>query len=192
MGYDFTFTVPKSVSLLYALTGDQEILERFARPWTKPCATSKSEMKTRVRRSGKRHQPHHRQHGLGGVHPHHVAAGGRRSRPATACPLLRLQRDLGQQECRWKAGQFRELKRDAPYFQAAFRVRLANKLQDLGFGIERKRDDFEIAGIPASAIKRFSRRTEEIEKWRPSVASPTRNAKAELGRGRRGRKRITS
>ena len=27
-------------------------------------------------------------------------------------------------------------------------MRLANKLQDLGFGVDRKRDDFEIAGIP--------------------------------------------
>ena len=69
-----------------------------------------------------------------------------------------------QEEDRWKAGQFRELKRDAPYFQAAFRVRLANKLQDLGFGVERKRDDFEIQGIPADILKRFSRRTELIEK----------------------------
>ena len=34
------------------------------------------------------------------------------------------------QEQQWKAGQFRDLKRDAPYFQAAFRVRLANRLQD--------------------------------------------------------------
>ena len=38
------------------------------------------------------------------------------------------------EEHRWKAGQFRELKRDPPYFQAAFRVRLANRLQDLGSG----------------------------------------------------------
>ena len=69
-----------------------------------------------------------------------------------------------EEEHRWKAGQFRELKRDAPYFQAAFRVRLAGKLQELGFGIERKRDDFEIAGIPADVLKRFSRRTALIEK----------------------------
>ena len=69
-----------------------------------------------------------------------------------------------EEEQRWKAGQFRELKRDAPYFQAAFRVRLANKLQDLGFGVERKRDDFEIAGIPTDVLKRFSRRTALIEK----------------------------
>ena len=51
------------------------------------------------------------------------------------------------EERQWKAGQFRDLKRDAPYWQAAFRVRLANRLQALGYAIDRKRDDFEIAGI---------------------------------------------
>ena len=44
-----------------------------------------------------------------------------------------------------------------------FRVRLANKLQDLGFGITRKRDDFEIAGVSDAVVKRYSRRTEQIE-----------------------------
>src|SRR4051794_10185083 len=29
VGYDFTFSVPKSVSLLYALTGDREVLDAF-------------------------------------------------------------------------------------------------------------------------------------------------------------------
>src|ERR1700692_4499939 len=29
VGYDFTFSVPKSVSLLYAMSGDQDILEAF-------------------------------------------------------------------------------------------------------------------------------------------------------------------
>ena len=86
-----------------------------------------------------------------------------------------------QEENRWKAGQFRELKRDAPYFQAAFRVRLANKLQDLGFGVERKRDDFEIQGIPADILRRFSRRTELIEKVAEEKGITNPDRKAELG-----------
>ena len=69
-----------------------------------------------------------------------------------------------EQEGRWKAGRFRDIKRDAPYFQAAFRVRLANNLQELGFCVERDQDDFEIAGIPADVLTRFSRRTELIER----------------------------
>src|SRR5580658_7184885 len=86
-----------------------------------------------------------------------------------------------EEEQRWKAGQFRELKRDAPYFQAAFRVRLAGKLQELGFGVERKRDDFEIAGIPADVLKRFSRRTALIEKLAEEKGIKNPDRKAELG-----------
>ena len=93
-----------------------------------------------------------------------------------------------EEEERWKAGQFRELKRDAPYFQAAFRVRLANKLQDLGFGVERKRDDFEIAGIPADVLKRFSRRTALIEKVAEEMGITDPDRKAELGAETREKK----
>ena len=93
-----------------------------------------------------------------------------------------------EEERRWKAGQFRELKRDAPYFQAAFRVRLANRLQDLGFGVERKRDDFEIAGIPADVLKRFSRRTALIEKVAEERGITDPDRKAELGAETREKK----
>ena len=93
-----------------------------------------------------------------------------------------------EEEDRWKAGQFRELKRDAPYFQAAFRVRLANKLQDLGFGVERKRDDFELAGIPKDVLKRFSRRTAQIEKKAAELGITDPDRKAELGAETREKK----
>ena len=86
-----------------------------------------------------------------------------------------------EQEGRWKAGRFRDIKRDAPYFQAAFRVRLANKLQDLDFGVERDQDDFEIAGIPSDVLKRFSRRTELIERLAQERGITDPRRKAELG-----------
>src|SRR5262249_57963113 len=93
----------------------------------------------------------------------------------------------GEEE-RWKAGQFRELKRDAPYFQSAFRVRLAGNLQDLGFGVERKRDDFEIAGVPKDVLKRFSRRTALIEKVAAERGIIDPDRKAELGAETREKK----
>ena len=92
------------------------------------------------------------------------------------------------EESRWKAGQFRELKRDAPYFQAAFRVRLANQAPGLGFGVERKRDDFEIAGIQADVLKRFSRRTAQIEKLAEERGITDPDRKAELGAETREKK----
>jgi hypothetical protein len=93
-----------------------------------------------------------------------------------------------EEERRWKAGQFAEIKRDAPYFQAAFRVRLANKLQDLGFGVERKRDDFEIAGIPKDVLKRFSRRTAQIEKAAEELGITDPRRKDGLGAATREKK----
>src|SRR5947199_8717988 len=50
VGYDFTFSVPKSVSLLYALTGDQEILAGFRTAVDETMHDIEAEMKTRVRR----------------------------------------------------------------------------------------------------------------------------------------------
>src|SRR5262249_46747512 len=77
--------------------------------------------------------------------------------------------------------QIGDIKRDAPYFQAAFRVRLANRLQDLGFGIERKRDDFELAGIPRDILKRYSRRTALIDKVAKEKGITNPKGKDQLG-----------
>ena len=67
-------------------------------------------------------------------------------------------------------------------------MRLANKLQDLGFGVDRKRDDFEIAGIPADILRRFSRRTELIEKVAEEKGITNPDRKAELGAETREKK----
>ena len=76
---------------------------------------------------------------------------------------------------------FGHLKRDAPYFQAAFRVRVTGKLQELGFGVERNGCDFEIAGIPPDVLKRFSRRTALIERVAQERGITDPRWKAELG-----------
>src|ERR1700730_8217754 len=53
VGYDFTFSVPKSVSLLYALSGDREILDAFRSAVDETMRGIESEMKTRVRKGRK-------------------------------------------------------------------------------------------------------------------------------------------
>src|SRR5208337_4181817 len=49
VGYDFTFSVPKSVSVLYAMSGDQDILDAFRAAVDETMRDIESEMKTRVR-----------------------------------------------------------------------------------------------------------------------------------------------
>ena len=181
VGYDFTFSVPKSVSLLYALSGDQEILEAFRSSVDETMREMETEMQTRVRTGG---QDTNRTTGnMVWAEFIHTT-----SRPVDGLPDPQLHSHVfvfnttwDHEENRWKAGQFRDLKRDAPYFQAAFRVRLANHLQDISFGVERKRDDFELSGIPADVLKRFSRRTELIEKVAEEKGITNPDRKAELG-----------
>ena len=50
VGYDFTFSVPKSVSLLYAMSGDQDILGAFRSAVDETMREMEAEMKTRVRK----------------------------------------------------------------------------------------------------------------------------------------------
>src|ERR1700688_2602701 len=53
VGYDFTFSVPKSVSLLYAMSGDQGILAAFRESVDETMREMEVEMKTRVRMDGR-------------------------------------------------------------------------------------------------------------------------------------------
>ena len=146
------------------MSGDQDILGAFRAAVDETMREMEAEMKTRVRTGG---QDINRTSGnMVWAEFIHTT-----SRPVDGLPDPQLHAHVfvfnttwDQEENRWKAGQFRELKRDAPYFQAAFRVRLANRLQDLGFGVERKRDDFELSGLPPDVLGRFSRRTALIEK----------------------------
>jgi conjugative relaxase-like TrwC/TraI family protein len=188
VGYDFTFSVPKSVSLLYAMSGDQGLLESFRGAVDETMREIEAEMKTRVRLELQNTDR------ISGnmvwaefIHTTSRPVDGRPD-PQLHAHCFVFNTTFDQKENRWKAGQFRELKRDAPYFQSAFRARLANKLQDIGFGIERKRDDFEIAGIPPDVLKRFSRRTALIEKLAEEKGITNPDRKAELGAESREKK----
>jgi conjugative relaxase-like TrwC/TraI family protein len=191
VGYDFTFSVPKSVSLLYAMSGDQDIMGAFRSAVDETMREIEAEAKTRIR---KNHQDTDRTTGnMVWAEFIHTT-----SRPVDGLPDPQLHAHVftfnttwDDAEHRWKAGQFGELKRDAPYFQAAFRVRLANRLQDLGFGVERKRDDFEIAGIPADMLKRYSRRTALIEQVAKERGITDPDRKAEIGAETREKKDST-
>jgi len=188
VGYDFTFSVPKSVSLLYGLSGDQGIMDAFRLAVDDTMREIESEMQTRVRRGGRDDDR------VTGnmvwaefIHTTSRPVGGLPD-PQLHAHVFAFNTTWDQEESRWKAGQFADIKRDGPYFQAAFRVRLANRLQDIGLGIERKRDDFEIAGIARDVLKRFSRRTDIIEKLAAKLGITDPDRKGELGAETREKK----
>ena len=182
VGYDFTFSVPKSVSLRYAKTGDERIFDAF-RESVEETMREDAEplMKTRVRKGRKNEE-----RTTGNMI--HASFYHKTARPVDGVPDPHLHGHVfvfnatcDDKERRFKAGQFRDVKSAGPMLQAMFRVRLANKLQNLGIPIERKRDDFEIAGFTPAMLKRFSRRTEHIEKVAKEKGITDPERKAELG-----------
>ncbi len=192
VGYDFRFSVSKSVSLLYGMSGDHAILDAFRAAVGETMREMESEMKSRVRRGGANtNRTTGNMVWAEFIHTMSCPVDGLCDPQLHAYVFVFNMTWDEEEEC-WKAGMFRDLKRDAPYFQAAFRVRLANKLQDLGFGVERHRDDFEIAGIPPDVLKRFSRRTALIERVARERGITDPRWKAELGpktREKKGRPR---
>jgi len=62
------------------------------------------------------------------------------------------------EETSLESGQFRDLKAGCALLPGGIPGCLAGKLQELGFGAERKTGRyFEIAGVPKDVLKRFSR-----------------------------------
>ena len=165
VGFDFTFSAPKSVSVMCELSGDERILDEFRASVNDTMREIEREMKTRVRVRGSDHDRetgnmvwsefvHFTARPVDGVPDPHLHAH---------CYAFNMSYDTFEK--RWKAGQFGDLKRDASYFEAAFDARLAYRLNAIGYATEKNPQySFEIAGIPRSLIDKRSRRRNEIER----------------------------
>jgi conjugative relaxase-like TrwC/TraI family protein len=163
VGYDFNFHCPKSVSVAYEFTRDECILDAFKLSVSQTMREIESEIKTRVRKNG---ADENRTTGnMAWAEFVHFTA-----RPVNGIPDPHLHAHCyafnttwDDVEKKWKAGQFRDLKADAPYFEAAFHARFAGRLAELGYRIERTAKGWELAGVPQRVLDEFSKRTEQVE-----------------------------
>jgi conjugative relaxase-like TrwC/TraI family protein len=166
VGYDLNFHCPKSVSLVYAHTKDDTILSAFRESVRETMQELEVEMQTRVRQN-KKDEDRMTGNMVWAEFVHFTA------RPAeenlvpdphlhSHCYVFNATHD--PEENKWKAGQFGAIKKDAPYYEAVFHARMANRLRNLGYGIERTDKGWEIAGVSRELIEQFSKRTAKIEK----------------------------
>jgi conjugative relaxase-like TrwC/TraI family protein len=181
VGYDFTWSAPKSVSIVQALTGDERILTAWQDSIHQTMGEMEREMATRIRKGG---QDRDRVtcNWVYAEFLHHT------SRPVDGVPAPQLHSHTFILNCsydsvenQWKAGQFGPIKQDANYWQATQQVRFAHALQEIGYGIRRTKDAFEITGVPASAITKFSPRTQQIEAAAARLGIQNPKLKAKLG-----------
>jgi len=163
VGYDFNFHCPKSVSVTYEFTKDERILDAFKLSVNQTMREIESEIKTRVRKNGA-DENRTTSNMIWAEFVHFTA------RPVNGIPDPHLHAHCyafnttwDDAEKKWKAGQFRDLKGDAPYFEASFHARFSKQLNDLGYHIERTAKGWELAGVPQRVLDEFSKRTEQVE-----------------------------
>jgi conjugative relaxase-like TrwC/TraI family protein len=168
-GYDFTFSVPKSVSLYLAETGDRQVEQMIQSAFKETMEDIERRMEGRVR--GKDEDGLLRDEDRVTGNLVYSAFTHTVSRPVGGIPdphyhihAFVFNATYDEIEQRWKAGQFGNIKRDAPFYEAAFNARLAKALVDAGYGVRRTERNFELASVSRELIEKFSRRTKEIER----------------------------
>jgi conjugative relaxase-like TrwC/TraI family protein len=162
-GYDINFHCPKSVSLLHVFAEDGHILKAFQDSVTETMQVIEADGKTRIRRAGEYDD---RATGeLAWGHFTHQTARpveGFLPDPHLHSHCFVFNATWDETEQRVKAGQFRDIKRDMPYYQACFHKALSDKLIELGYGIRRTAKSFEVENVPQHVMDLFSKRTDEI------------------------------
>ena len=163
VGYDINFHCPKSVSIVHALSGNREIMELFETSVSETMREIERDAMTRVRKNGKYAD---RQTGelVWAEFTHQTArpVEGNSPDPHLHAHCFVFNATYDKDEQSYKAAQFRDIKRDMPYYQARFHKVLSDRLIDAGYDIERTKSSFEIKGVPKRVVEHFSKRTDEI------------------------------
>ena len=189
VGYDLNFHAPKSLSVLYSLTGDKDILRAFRLSVIETMGSIETATATRVRQKGAQAERvtgnlvwaefiHFTARPVGGIPDPHLHAH-----------CFAFNSTFDPVEERWKAASWAGIKKDAPYHEAVFHSLLTDKLAGLGYRIERTRGGWEVAGIPRAVVEKFSRRTEQIERLADANGITDAKAKDALGASTREGKR---
>jgi conjugative relaxase-like TrwC/TraI family protein len=161
--YDFTFDVPKGVSLMHGLGKDERLQQAILEAATEAMAEMEQFVAVQTRDENGRKVKRVTGNWTWAPFLHETA------RPVAGIPephlhvhavVLNATRDRVDQD--WKALELRAIKDNAPYYQAAYHARLAKKLRELGYELEKKGKLFEIKGIPESLIRKFSSRDRVI------------------------------
>src|SRR3984893_10659669 len=163
VGYDFTFSVPKSVSLYLAVNEDKVVEQVIAEALDETMTTIEGRMETKVRK-GYQHDNR--------VSPNMVYAKfvHGESRPVDGIPdphyhihVFAMNAAFDEVEQEWKALEVGNTVGDRTFYEAHFHHLLAAKLETSGYGIRRTEHHFELSGVSRELVEKFSRRTKLIE-----------------------------
>ena len=188
-GYDINFHCPKSVSVLHILSDNNLILRAFEQSVDATMLRIEQDSKTRVR-TGKRSEDRQSGELVWGQFVHQTArpVDGAAPDPHLHAHCFVFNATWDDNEKKTKAGQFRGIKGDMPYYQAVFQKELADRLVQQGYSIVKTEKSFEIQTVPNEVIKLFSKRTDEIGRIAKERGIISDKERSELGARTRSKK----
>jgi conjugative relaxase-like TrwC/TraI family protein len=161
--YDFTFSAPKSVSIMAVLSGDERLREAHTNAVAAALRELESHAGARVRQHGA-----NRDRTTGNlavaVYEHDTS---RELDPQLHTHAVAANLTYDGAEARWKALQAGGIYERRAYLTEVYRNALACQLRRLGYEIEDRRDDrgrdtgFEIRGVRRELLTRFSQRSQQ-------------------------------
>lgn len=156
--YDFAISPPKSVSIV-ALLQDDRILALHDRAVRHAMAELEKFAESRVRKAGQRAER---------VTGNVVAAAFRHDTSRELDPHLHthcvvMNATFDPVEGQWKALEVQGMYRAQKFAENLYYHELSKGLLGLGYEIDSNTRDFEIKGVPASLIARFSKRHQQID-----------------------------
>ncbi len=198
-GVDLTFSVPKSVSLAWAINQDERIVSalRLAVQETMQRDVEPLMMR-RVRDKGRAGTKERTPTGkLIYADFLHKTSRPVEGRPDPHLHIHAFVINWTEQNGQHYAGEFEEIIRQRPSLQAKFEARLAHKLQhELGYCVSQTRyrqsgrlkTGWEIQGLDRKTIEKFSRRTELVEAFAQEHGIQDAAEKGKLGKQTREKK----
>lgn len=189
IGYDINFHVPKSVSVLHALAKDNHILDAFRTCVAATMQDMEAHARVRVRKGGV-YEDRKTGELLWADFIHQTArpVEGFAPDPHLHAHCFVFNMTWDETEKRQKAGKFREINKEIPYFKTMFHKRLADKLVELGYRVSPTEKSFEVEGIPKEVIAMFSKRTDEIGRMAKEKGITDAKELSELGARTRAKK----
>ena len=160
LAIDLTFSAPKSVSLQALLGGDARIVAAHDQAVARALAHVEEIAQARTKIGGRSRVEHTRN--ISAATFRHETSRAKDPQLHTHAVLLNLTQ---RKDGRWRALRNDEIVKSTKYLGALYRTELAMELQRLGYGIRREKDGFfELAHISREQLKKFSQRSEQIER----------------------------
>ncbi len=188
-GYEYCFNAPKSISILYALTKDPEILKAHRNAVKAAMAYIEADMQTQA---GSGSDKHYQATGniVYAAFEHMTARPVESELDGTKMyiPDCHLHTHSfvpnvtwNEQEQRFQALEEGNIRRLAPFYEEVYHSNLSLGVQKCGYEVQRILERWEVKQVPKVVRDKFSNRTKQVDELAKLKGITDAKEKAELG-----------